>query len=190
MGGAPIFSLFRETLPAARVRRFRALLNSTTSVILEAMEAGNSFEEAVKTAQALGITETDPSNDVDGWDAAVKVCTLATVLMDVPLKLEEIERTGIRDLDTGAVQAARQAGRPFKLVSQAEYRDGRIMASVRPQQLAPDDPLATIHGATLLAQFELDVLPTLTITLSNVDQTGPETTAYGLFADFISAVRI
>ncbi len=190
MGGAPIFSLFRETLPTARVRRFRALLNSTTSVILEALEAGNSFQEAVKIAQALGIAETDPSNDVDGWDAAVKVRALATVLMDVPLKLEEIERTGIRDLDTGAVQAARQAGRPFKLVSQAEYHDGRITASVRPEQLAPDDPLATNHGATLLAQFELDVLPTLTITLSNVDQAGPETTAYGLFADFISAVRM
>jgi homoserine dehydrogenase len=190
MGGAPVFSLFRETLPAARVRRFRAILNSTTSVILEAMEAGNSFEEAVKIAQALGIAETDPSNDVDGWDAAVKVCALATVLMDAPLKLKEIERTGIRDLDTKTVQSARQAGRPFKLVSQTEYRDGRLIASVRPEQLTPDDPLSAVHGATLLAQFELDVLPALTITLSNVDQAGPETTAYGLFADFVSVVRM
>lgn len=144
----------------------------------------------MKTAQTLGIAETDPSNDVDGWDAVVKVCALAMVLMDAPLKLEEVERRGIRDLDSETVRAARQAGRPFKLVSQAEYRDGRLLARVRPEQLAPNDPLSAVRGATLLAQFELDVLPSLTITLSNVNHAGPETMAYGLFADFISAVRM
>jgi len=88
VGGAPIFSLSRrgEALPAARLERFRGILNSTTNLILTEMEHGNSFEAAVKKAQDRpqlgcgGIAETDPSFDVDGWDATVKVSALATVL--------------------------------------------------------------------------------------------------------------
>ena len=86
MDGAPIFSLFREALPGANLLRFRGILNSTTNFILSEMEAGRSFAEAVRQAQAIGIAETDPSADVDGWDAAVKVSALATVLMGLPLK--------------------------------------------------------------------------------------------------------
>ena len=82
MDGAPIFSLFRETLPAVSLRGFRGILNSTTNLILTRMEAGESFDQAVAYAQSIGIAETDPSGDVDGWDAAVKVAALATVLMD------------------------------------------------------------------------------------------------------------
>jgi homoserine dehydrogenase len=109
VGGAPIFSLFREALPAARLERFRGILNSTTNLILTEMERGNSFEAAVKKAQDLGIAETDPSFDVDGWDATVKVSALATVLtlapaiaavasagVDYPLRPNDIAREGIR----------------------------------------------------------------------------------------------
>jgi homoserine dehydrogenase len=190
MGGAPIFSLFRECLPAAKVLRFRGIFNSTTSVIIEEMEAGRSFDEAVKKAQSMGIAETDPSNDVDGWDATVKVCAIATVLMGMPLKPEEVQREGIRGLSAEMVQEARRAGRPFKLVSQAEYRDGRVIASVRPQQLASDDPLASARGASLMAHFEMDVLPGLSVKLDEMNDTGPRSTAYGLLADFVNAVRV
>ena len=96
MGGSPTFSLFRETLPALTVLRVRGILNSTTNVILDEMEKGRTFAEGVKRAQELGVAETDPSADVDGWDAAVKVCAIAQILMRKPLKLEEIEREGIR----------------------------------------------------------------------------------------------
>ena len=77
MGGAPVFSLFREALPAARLERFRGILNSTTNLILTEMERGSSFEASVRKAQDLGIAETDPNFDVDGWDATVKVGALA-----------------------------------------------------------------------------------------------------------------
>src|SRR5260370_15802050 len=84
MGGAPIFSLFGEVLPAAKLMRFRGILNSTTILILTEMEQGNSFDAAVKKAQDLGIAKTDPSFDVDGWDATVKVSALTTVLTLAP----------------------------------------------------------------------------------------------------------
>ena len=82
--GRPIFSLFRSALPAAQLQSFRGILNSTTNLILGRMEAGKSFEDAVKYCQQIGLAETDPSGDVDGWDAAIKVAALVTVLMGVP----------------------------------------------------------------------------------------------------------
>ncbi|HYG12237.1 MAG TPA: hypothetical protein VD835_19985, partial [Pyrinomonadaceae bacterium] len=111
----PVFSLFRECLPAARLRAFRGIFNSTTNIILEELEQGRTFAEGVRHAQSLGVTETDPAYDVDGWDAAVKTCALATVLMDAPLRLDQIEREGISGLDAESVRAARAAGRPYKL---------------------------------------------------------------------------
>ncbi len=78
MDGVPIFSLFRETLPALEVRGFRGVLNSTTNVVLEGMEAGMSFDEAVREAQRLGVAESDPTDDIEGVDAAVKVVALTT----------------------------------------------------------------------------------------------------------------
>ncbi|HEX8179234.1 MAG TPA: hypothetical protein VF525_06775, partial [Pyrinomonadaceae bacterium] len=108
----PVFSLFRETLPAARILGFRGVLNSTTNVVLEAIGAGATFAEGVQRAQALGVTETDPGYDVDGWDATVKVCALTTVLMNRPLKPDEVERKGISLLAAAEVRAAQAAGRP------------------------------------------------------------------------------
>ena len=62
------------------------------------MEKGETFDQAVKYAQSIRIAETDPSADVDGWDAAIKVAALVTVLMGVPLKPQQVERQGIREI--------------------------------------------------------------------------------------------
>ena len=182
----PVFSMFRECLPAAHVLGFSAVLNSTTSIIIEEMERGASFAEGVARAESLGITETDPAYDVEGWDAAVKVCALARVVMGAPLGLEEIEREGIGKLYAEAVVAARREGRPFKLVSRAESSEGRVRASVRPEQVSSDDPLWPASGTSLLIHFRLDMLPGLTMIAHDPNL---KSTAYGLLADFVNAVR-
>jgi homoserine dehydrogenase len=182
----PVFSMFRECLPAAHVLGFSAVLNSTTSIIIEEMERGATFEEGVRRAQELGVTETDPAYDVDGWDAAVKVCALARVLMRAPLELEEIEREGIRRLDSERVQAARAQGRPIKLVSRIRMSDEGVKASVRPEEVSADDPLIMTSGTSLMIHLELDVLPGLTMTAHRPNL---KSTAYGLLADFINAVK-
>ncbi len=187
MGGSPTFSLFRETLPTLTVLKVRGILNGTTNVILGEMEKGLSFEEGVKRAQELGIAETDPSADIDGWDSAVKVCAIAQVLMRKPLRLEEIEREGIRGLTGEAVQVARAEGRPWKLVCKAEVIEGRLYASVRPEQVTLNDPLASVGGTAMSVQFETDVLEALTITTENKNDT--RATAYDMMADFIRAVK-
>jgi homoserine dehydrogenase len=183
----PVFSLFRETMPVARLIGFKGALNSTTTIILEELAAGGTFDEGVARAQDLGVTETDPTYDVEGWDTAVKVCALANVLMGAGLKLEDVRREGIRGLNAEDVRAAQAEGRPFKLIARARRdREGRVDAFVRPEQVAPGEPFAAVAGTTLAIHFELDVLPGLTLVAHDPNL---KSTAYGLLADFINAVK-
>jgi len=185
LDSAPVFSLFRETLPAAKIRGFSGVFNSTTNVILETMEEGRSFAEGVKTAQELGVAETDPSHDVDGWDSIMKVCAIARVILRAPLLPADVRREGIRGLESATLQAARGEGKPFKLLSRATVNaDGSVTAFVRPEQIALNDPLGGVRGTSLAIHFELDTIPGLTIISHRPNL---QSTAYGLLADFVNA---
>ena len=184
MDGVPIFSLF-EQLPAIHLRGFHGIFNSTTNVILSDMEQGLSFEDSLKKAQQLGVAETDASHDIDGWDAAVKTAALITVLMDVPIRLDQIELEGIRDLTSSAVRNAKRDGWPFKLVCRARRTANGVEASVKPEKVHSTQPMAQISGTSSYVYFETDIFPGLAITEENP---GLYATAYGLLADFVRAV--
>jgi homoserine dehydrogenase len=177
MDGAPIFSLFRETLPAARLLGFTGILNSTTNLILSRMETGESLESAIAYAQSIGIAETDPSGDVDGWDAAVKVAALVTVLMDIPWKPDQVHRQGIRGIDSEQIRQAQESGMRWKLVCRAHRTPGGVETSVKPELVEAHSPLFNIEGTTSIAQFETDVLGLFSVLETDP---GPETTAYGM----------
>lgn len=185
MDGVPIFSLF-DQLPAIHLKGFHGILNSTTNVILGEMENGLSFEHALKKAQAIGIAETDARHDIDGWDAAVKTAALITVLMDAPIKLEEIEREGIGDVTPQAAGNARRDGWPFKLVCRARREGNGVKASVAPEKVLSSSPMGKISGTSSYVYFETDIFPGLAITEENP---GLYATAYGMLADFVRALR-
>jgi homoserine dehydrogenase len=184
MDGVPIFSLFHE-LPVIHLQGFHGILNSTTNVILSEMENGLSFDEALKKAQALGVAETDATHDIDGWDAAVKTAALITVLMDIPVKLEDIHREGIRELTANAVRNGRRDGWPFKLVCRARRLGDGVKASVAPEKVLSSSPMGKISGTSSYIYFETDIFPGLAITEENP---GLYATAYGMLADFVRAV--
>ena len=184
MDGVPIFSLF-DQLPAIHLQGFHGILNSTTNVILSEMESGLSFDESLKKAQTLGVAETDATHDIDGWDAAVKTAALITVLMDIPVKLEDIHREGIRELTTHAVRNGRRDGWPFKLVCRAQRVGNGIKASVAPEKVLSSSPMGKISGTSSYIYFETDIFPGLAITEENP---GLYATAYGMLADFVRAV--
>jgi len=186
MDGAPIFSLFRSAMPAANLLSFRGILNSTTNLILSRMEKGESFDEAVQYAQKIGIAETDPSGDVDGWDAAIKVAALATVLMGTAINPAAINREGIRGVSSEMIRTAHEQGKRWKLVCSAQRVGNRITGRVAPELVSHDSSFYSIEGTTSIIQFETDVLGELSIIETNP---GPHTTAYGLLADFLNAVR-
>ena len=185
MDGVPIFSMFPLGLPAVDLRGFHGVLNSTTNVVLTEIERGLSFDEAIKRAQAMGIAETDPSADVDGWDAAFKVVALATVLMGVPVKIEQVRRTGIRELSEEKIRSVRDAGMRYKLVCRAERRGLGVECTVAPELLLAGDPLANLEGSSSAIRFDMDVFG-----LSIVEHNpGIDATGYGLVADLVRAVQ-
>jgi homoserine dehydrogenase len=186
MDGAPIFSLFRSNLPAAQLLGLRGILNSTTNLILGRMEKGESFADAVKYAQSVGLAETDPSADVDGWDAAIKVAALITVLMDIPFTPQQVDRTGIRLITPEMVAQAKAQGKRWKLICSAECDGTSAKGRVAPELVAPSSSLYWVEGSSSIVEFHTDTLSSLSIAEGNP---GPETTAYGLLADFVNAVR-
>lgn len=186
MDGAPIFSLFRSALPGAQLKSLRGILNSTTNLILNRMENGETLEQAIQYAQAIGIAETDPSADVDGWDAAIKIAALVTVLMDIPLKPNQVAREGIRGITPAYIAEARAQGKRWKLVCTAQRDGDTVTARVAPEMVPPDSPMFSVEGTSSIVEFETDTLTSLSIVEGNP---GPETTAYGLLADFINAVK-
>lgn len=186
MDGVPIFSMFRQSLPAIELRGFHGILNSTTNVILDGMEHGLTFEAALKKAQEIGVAETDASHDIEGWDAAVKVAALVRVLMEASLPLGDIQREGITGLSGEQVRAARAEGMPYKLVCRARRTADGVSASVRPERVPLTDAMASVTGTSSIVYFETDVFPGLAIT--EIDP-GVDATAYGMLADFVRAVE-
>jgi homoserine dehydrogenase len=182
----PVYSLFRDALPLARPHGFRGLVNGTTSVILEVLERGGSFEDGVKLAQDRGVAETDPKLDVKGFDAAVKVVAIANVLMGANLKLEDFEITGIARLEPSAVQAAFEAGTPIRLVSSVERVGDTFKASVKPIKLEKSDPFNGLDAMSLALHFQTNVVPGVTVIGHGLNA---HSTAYGVLCDFINVAR-
>lgn len=190
LGGAPLFSVLRRAFPLAELVSFTGILNATTNIILSRMEQGETYDEAVKYCQSIGVAETDPANDVDGWDAAIKVAALATVLMETPITPQQVAPTGIRGITPEMIARARAEGKRYKLVCAAEKNGDEVKARVAPELVDSASPLHGMMNSSTGLTLRTDVILDYSITLSERPglQGGPRETAYGLFADFVNAV--
>jgi homoserine dehydrogenase len=188
LGGGPVFSVFREAFPLAELSSVKGIFNATTNIILSRMENGESYEDAVKYCQSIGVAETDPTHDVDGWDAAIKVAALVTVLMDTPMTPQQVDPTGIRGITSEMIAKAKAEGKRYKLVCSAEKVGDKVIASVAPQLVDSTSPLYGMMNSSTGITFRTDVILDYSIILSERDgmKGGPIETAYGLFADFAS----
>jgi homoserine dehydrogenase len=186
MDGLPIFNLAQFSLPAAGIHAFRALLNTTSSLVLSMVEQGYSLEEGIRSAQEIGVAEADPWYDLDGWDAVMKTTILANALLDGQLTPRQVEREGIRHLHADEIRAAAQVGTPIRLVSQASRSNGVLVAEVRPRPLAQDDILRVGRGTTGVIALETEAMGTITLVEHEplVLQT-----AYGVLSDLITILR-
>jgi homoserine dehydrogenase len=186
MDGVPVFNLARETMPVADITGFRGVINATTNHILTAMEAGRSFDEALREMQEAGTAEADASLDVDGWDAAAKTAALMNVLMRGTATPRTIDRTGIRTVTRHAVAEAVARGKRIRLVARATRKDGHPVGRVAPEELDATDPLANLTGVQNLLVLETDVLGD--VGLLQLDG-GLIQTAYGLLSDLVTIAK-
>ncbi len=191
LGGAPVFSVMSEAFPLAELTSFKGIFNATTNVILSLMENGEKYDDAVKYAQSIGLAETDPTNDVDGWDAAIKVAALVTVLWDTPMTPQQVNPTGIRGITPEMIAKAKAEGKRYKLVCSAEKVGDKVDASVAPQLVDSASPLYGMMNSSTGITFRTDVILDYSIILSEKPDMkgGPLETAYGLFADFVNVVK-
>ena len=180
MDGAPVFNQVRNNLPGVKVLGFTGVLNSTSKIVIEAMEQGGTFEEGLDAARRLGIAEADASYDVEGWDSAAKTAALANVLMDARTNPQAIATRGITRLTPDRVRELNHTGKTVRLVSRARRHGETVFLRVRAEVLDRGDLLACVPGTSNLILFHTDLMGTFgTVSL----EPGVEQTAYGVFSD-------
>lgn len=186
MDGTPVFNTVRNNLPGVTILGFTGVLNSTSKVVIGAMERGLSMTDGVREAQALGIAEADPSYDLDGWDSAAKAAALANVLMGAHVTPQQVERRGISHLTTEEVVSASRAGQTVLLVCRGERVEGGVRLVIRPETVSQSDLLASPKNTSNVILLHTDLMGT--VGAISIDP-GVDQTAYGLFADLVDIAR-
>lgn len=186
MDGAPIFNMKRDTLRLCRVREMTGILNRTTNYILCEMEKGRTGQAVVTEGRKRGFIETNPANDVEGYDAAAKVAVLANVFMGGDLTPLDVERKGIKDITQEDLQKAEEHGNVIKLMCRAYFdEDGNVCGKVSPEEISKTDIYAAIDGLSSVLTIKTDLMGTMTLI-----EEAPEVeqSSYGIFADLMTLV--
>jgi homoserine dehydrogenase len=186
MSGTPALRMGTDLLAAAGIRRIRGILNGTTNYILTRMQEGRSYAEALGEAQAKGYAEADPAGDVEGFDAAGKLVILASVLMDIPITMDDVEREGITRIAKADICEADEAGDVWKLIAELERIEGGVKARVRPQRVPRSHPLASVRGATNAITFTTELLGDVTLIGPGA---GRLETGYAILSDLLAIDR-
>jgi homoserine dehydrogenase len=182
-GGLPAVNIGQRDLAAADIYRLEGVLNLTTNYILTRMaQDGLSYEEALAHAQAAGHAETDPTLDVEGWDAANKLVILANSVLGFPATLDDVEVMGITRIGGDALSAAATRGQRIKLVATAEADGDRYLLSVRPTYLPVGHPLAQLGPKQMGIVYHTDISGSISAAI--VEET-PVPTASAVLRDVV-----
>ncbi len=186
LSGTPVISLFQQSLAGIRIHGIRGILNGTTNFILSEMESGARYEQALETAENRGYLEADKTADIEGFDAQAKLVILANILMDIPLRLQDVQRSGISSITSAKIQAAKQADKRWKLVASLTMDGDQVLASVQPEQLPLSDPLSHIMDTGNALTFSTDLLGDVTISGPGA---GSIETGYSILSDLLTINR-
>lgn len=182
MSGTPALRMPKTTLLGNKIKEIKGILNGTTNYMITEMEKGLSYEEALEKAQKLGYAEADPTSDVEGYDARYKTAILSNYVMGVPISHTEVECIGISGLTVEDIQSALTEGEKYRLLSRITSESGSVKASVKPERIAIDDPLAGVTGATNAIVYECDLAGPIMLTGAGA---GLKETGFSLLIDLI-----
>jgi homoserine dehydrogenase len=185
-GVVPVIRVLQESLAAAHVDRIHGIVNGTTNYILSEMaRTGCAYADALAGAQRLGYAEADPTDDVNGRDAAAKMAILARLAFDTPVHIDQVTCEGIEQITVDDMEYAEELGLGLKLIGTAERIDGRLAVRVHPAFLYEGHPLASVHGPFNAITVESEAITE--ITMSGPGAGGPQT-ASAVLGDVISAM--
>ena len=186
MSGTPSITLGNDMLLAAGITKIQGILNGTTNFILGEMSSGAEYKDALKRAQELGFAEADPIGDVEGHDAAAKVVILGNLLMNLSLTLNDIDRIGISQITNADISNAKRSNRQWKLIGTIENTEDGFVASVKPEMVSNEHPLASITGATNAITYSTELLGDVTLIGPGA---GRMETGYAVIEDILSIHR-
>ncbi|WP_122135086.1 homoserine dehydrogenase [Staphylococcus warneri] len=146
-GGIPIVNAINNGLNANNISKFMGILNGTSNFILSKMtQDQTTFEDALEEAKRLGFAEADPTDDVDGIDAARKVVITSYLSFNQVIKLNDVQLTGIRNTTLSDINAAKALGYKIKLIGKGTYNNGKVNASVEPTLIDEKHQLAAVEN--------------------------------------------
>ncbi len=186
MSGTPALRMPLIALAGNEISEIRGIFNGTTNYILSQMEEEMEYRDALVQAQTLGYAEADPTADVEGHDALGKVVILAKVIMNAPLRKEDVSCQGISHLTMQDVIEAKAEGKRWKLIGRVKKEGNQVIASVGPEKVRWSDPLAGVMGATNAITYECDLAGPVTLVGAGA---GRLETGYSLLIDLISIER-
>jgi len=187
-GGIPIIMPIKTILAGNRINKIQAILNGTTNYILTKMDTDNaSYEDVLKEAQQLGYAETDPTGDVEGFDAAYKITTLATIAFNSRIKFENVYREGITKVRAEDMKIANELGYKIKLIASATI-DENNNADVRVHPMLVPKNTLLAHTNYVTNAVEMSGHPIGKIVLSGPGA-GEFPTASSVVGDILAIAR-
>jgi homoserine dehydrogenase len=185
-GVVPVIRVIRESFAGAHIEKVHGIVNGTTNYILTEMaRTGATYLDALRRAQELGYAEADPTEDVNGKDAAAKMAILARLAFHASVALDDVPFEGIQAITPDDIDYAKEFGLVLKLMGVAERRDGGVSVRVFPCFIYGGHPLASVVGPFNAVTLES---PTITeVTLSGPGAGGPQT-ASAVLGDVVSVM--
>lgn len=181
----PTLDVARICLAGTRVLSVEGILNGTTNYVLSQMkEQGCSYDVALKSAQELGITETDPSYDVKGKDTAIKMVLISNRIFGTSFGIGDVKARGITRITPQDIARATRDDKVIKLIGSAKLVDGEVQLSVSPKLLDKDHPLASVNGSEKAISYMTDTMDRITVMGG---KSSPGGAAAALLKDLINA---
>ena len=183
-GGIPIIGPLMNDLTANKIQSIRGIINGTTNFILTKMaHEGADFNDVLAEAQTLGYAESDPTADVDGFDALYKISVLARLAYHTEVPVDAIHREGIREVHAKDFRYASELGYTIKLLAVAQATaDSGLLARVHPALIPLDVPMASVNGVLNAVEVEGDLVGPLWFQGPGA---GPNPTASAVMGDIL-----
>lgn len=186
----PTIDLLQYNFAGCEVLSVEAILTGTTNVILSQMaDRQCSFEDALAEAQRLGIAESDPSLDVDGWDTACKLTILANAAFGAGIDVQAMPREGIGHLGAADIRAWRARGLMPRLVGCIDRTGGQTRASVVLRLYASEHPFARVHGGSKAIHVVTDLMGEFTMSGGGSNPVGTAAAALKDFEHILAGLR-
>ncbi len=171
-GGLPLINILQRDLKLTEMSRFRGILNATTNFILQELETGGSFDEAVKEAQRTGAAEADPSLDVNGYDTANKLYIIMKSFTNYSGQLNDIQIEGIQNITVNQLVETKKRGRKIKLLGIAEKVNSQWKLRVKPVEVDETSFLGNCDGWEMGIELETDLYENITMKKREEDPVG------------------